>query len=107
MNRCVRECVFKSTGCKGGRDCRRARDLAAGAMIGELQEDFVGPIQEHIWWGGELPPVCRRSPHKQLEEGLMAEAALPSPEEVVASLKKREEEKRKKAAQEEKQREAS
>ena len=100
VNRCVKDCVFKNTGCKGGRNCRRARDLAAGAMIGELQEGFVGPIQEHIWWGREPPPVRKRSPQEQLEVGLMeAEAALPSPEEVAVSLRNREEAKRQKAGE--------
>ena len=48
VNRCVPGCVFKHRGCKGGRECRIARAQAEGALIPELAEDFIGPIQAHI-----------------------------------------------------------
>ena len=68
----MKDCVFKNTGCKGGRDCHRARDLAARAMIGELQEVFVGPIQE-----GKGATACAQAqPTGTTGGGLMeAEAA--------------------------------
>ena len=61
VNKCCKDCVFQNRGCKGGRRCRTARDLAAGEVITELQEHFVGPIQPHIWWGTEPSPPRKRS----------------------------------------------
>ena len=63
-------CVFQSSGCKVGQRCRKACDLAVGALIPELQEDFVGPIKPHIWWDTEPSPPQKRACEEQLEEGL-------------------------------------
>lgn len=70
VNRCVPECAFKHRGCKGGRECRIARSQAEGALIPELAEDFVGPIQAHILYGQAPPPKRPRTFEQQLMYGL-------------------------------------
>ena len=70
INRCVPECAFKHRGCKGGRECRIARAQAEGALIPELAEDFIGPIQAHILYGRAPPPKRPRTFEQQLIYGL-------------------------------------
>ena len=70
VNRCVPGCVFKHRGCKGGRECHIARAQAEGALIPELAEDFIGPIQAHILYGRAPPPKRPRTFEQQLMCGL-------------------------------------
>ena len=60
----------QAQGVQGGHDCRLAQAQAEGALIEELAEDFIGPIQHHILWRCEPPPNRCKNFAEQLDEGL-------------------------------------
>ena len=70
VNTYVLGCAFKHRGCKGGRECRIAHAQAEGALIPELAEDFVGPIQANILSGRAPRPKRPRTFEQQLIHGL-------------------------------------
>ena len=49
------DCGCPKSGCQGGRACERNWEYRAGALIPELQENYAGPVPEHVLYRRPTP----------------------------------------------------